>query len=92
MTPTIPTTTPAVLQLAIQPTDTIDVLLNGHASKTTLTWVHGSTNLPTLRRRYHVTGPARRPDVYGTCPGCDAFGYVDDDGDPGLAPMIAMAS
>ena len=71
------------LQLAIQPSDTIDVLLNGHASKNDAhmgAWQHESTYSPDGG----ITSLALPADldVYGTCPGCDAFGYVDDDGDP----------
>ena len=70
-------------QLAIQPSDTLNVLLNAHASKNDAhasAWQHESTYSPDGG----VTSVAlpKNLDVYGTCPGCDAFGYVDNDGDP----------
>lgn len=71
------------LQVAIQPTENLDVLFNVHGSKNDANmgaWQHEST--------YSLDGgvtslalPADL-DFYGTCPGCDAFGYRDDDDDP----------
>ena len=70
-------------QLAIQASDTVDILLNVHASKNDAkmgAWQHeatfspdgGITSLP-------LPGDSM---FWGACPGCDAFGYKDADGDP----------
>ena len=73
----------ARLQLAWQATDSVDILLNAHGSKNDAdmgAWQHEATYSPDGG----VTSVALPGDldVYGTCPGCDAFGYRDDDGDP----------
>lgn len=71
------------LQVALQATENFDVLLNIHGAKNDArmgAWQHeatysldgGVTSLPL---------PAD-VDFYGSCPGCDAFGYRDDDNDP----------
>ncbi|MCB1674896.1 MAG: TonB-dependent receptor [Halioglobus sp.] len=70
-------------QLAFQPTQNLNILLNAHASKNDANasaWQHESTYSPDGG----VTSLALPGDVdfYGTCPGCDAFGYVDNDDDP----------
>ena len=73
----------ARLQLAWQATESVDILLNAHGSKNDAdmgAWQHEATYSPDGG----VTSVALPGDldVYGTCPGCDAFGYRDDDGDP----------
>ncbi len=73
----------ARLQLAWQPSDSVDVLLNAHRSKNDArmgAWQHEATYSPDGG----VTSLALPADVdwYGSCPGCDAFGYRDRDGDP----------
>lgn len=73
----------ARLQLAWQATESVDILLNAHGSKNDAdmgAWQHEATYSPDGG----VTSVALPADldVYGTCPGCDAFGYRDDDGDP----------
>jgi iron complex outermembrane receptor protein len=71
------------LQLAIQPSESVDILLNVHGSKNDAdmgSWQHESTFTPDGG----ITSLALPADVdyYETCPGCDVFGYVDNDGDP----------
>lgn len=71
------------LQLAIQPSDNLDIAINFHASKNDAdasNWQHESTYSPDGG----ITSLAlpSNLDFYGTCPGCDAFGYVDNDGNP----------
>jgi iron complex outermembrane receptor protein len=71
------------LQLAFQPSENLDVLLNVHNSKNDAemgAWQHEST----YSLDGGVTSLALPADLnfYDTCPGCDAFGYVDNDGDP----------
>ncbi|WP_354694308.1 TonB-dependent receptor [Elongatibacter sediminis] len=73
----------ARLQLAFQPTDAIDVLFNVHGSKNNANmgaWQHEATYSPDGG----VTSLPLPADLnlYGSCPGCDAFGYRDDDDDP----------
>lgn len=71
------------LQIAWQPSDSIDVLLNVHGSRNDANmgaWQHEATYSPDGG----VTSLPLPPDLdfYGSCPGCDAFGYRDTDGDP----------
>ncbi|MEH6581841.1 MAG: TonB-dependent receptor [Halioglobus sp.] len=71
------------LQLAIQPSDTFNILLNAHGSKNDAdmgAWQHESTYSPDGG----ITSLPLPADVnfWDSCPGCDAFGYVDNDGDP----------
>ena len=73
----------ARLQLAVQPSANVNVLLNVHGSKNDANmgaWQHEATYSPD-------GGVTSLPlpadlDLYGTCPGCDAFGYRDGDDDP----------
>ncbi|MEX2489435.1 MAG: TonB-dependent receptor [Pseudomonadales bacterium] len=71
------------LQIAVQPTEGVDLLFNIHGSKNDANmgaWQHEATFSPDGG----VTSlalPANQ-NLYGTCPGCDAFGYRDRDGDP----------
>lgn len=73
----------ARLQIELEATDSLLFLFNVHGSKNDArmgAWQHeatyspdgGITSLPL---------PAN-VDFYGTCPGCDAFGYRDGDNDP----------
>ncbi len=73
----------ARLQLAIQPSDNVNIMLNVHGSKNDAymgSWQHEATFSPDGG----ITSLALPADVnvYGSCPGCDAFGYRDIDGDP----------
>jgi iron complex outermembrane receptor protein len=73
----------ARLQLALDASDSVSLLLNVHGSKNDANmgaWQHESTYSPDGG----VTSLALPADVdfYGTCPGCDAFGYRDEDNDP----------
>lgn len=76
------------VQLLIQPSDAWDILLNGNYSENDTevgAWQHestkpsadGNTSLPLpADENYWAFMPG------GSCPGCDAFGYQDTDGDP----------
>ncbi len=71
------------VQLAVQAADNLDLLFNVHGSKNDAhmgAWQHESTYSPDGG----ITSLALPADVnyYGTCPGCDAFGYRDNDHDP----------
>jgi iron complex outermembrane receptor protein len=73
----------ARLQVALQASENFDVLFNVHGSKNDArmgAWQHEATYSPDGG----VTSLALPADVdfYGSCPGCDAFGYRDDDDDP----------
>lgn len=71
------------LQVAWQATENFDLLFNVHGSKNDANmgaWQHEATYSPD-------GGITSLPlpedlDFYGTCAGCDAFGYRDTDNDP----------
>ncbi|MDP2325046.1 MAG: TonB-dependent receptor, partial [Gammaproteobacteria bacterium] len=70
-------------QLLFQPSDQIDVLLSANHSKNDTevgAWQHQSTK-PGDGGNTSLPLPADE-DFWGSCPGCDAFGYADTDGDP----------
>ena len=63
--------------------DRIDVLLSGNYSKNEANvgaWQHQSTKFGA--DGVTPTALPRDEDFWGTCPGCDVFGYADTDGDP----------
>tara|TARA_R110001599_G_scaffold353462_1_gene592944 strand:- start:42162 stop:44441 length:2280 start_codon:yes stop_codon:yes gene_type:complete len=63
--------------------DKIDVLLSGNYSKNDANvgaWQHQSTKFGA--DGVTPTALPRDEDFWGTCPGCDVFGYVDTDNDP----------
>lgn len=73
----------ARLQIAVQPSDNVDILFNAHTSENDAdmgAWQHEATYSPDGG----ITSLALPADLnwYDTCPGCDAFGYRDTDGDP----------
>lgn len=71
-------------QLLFQPSSDLDILLSGNYSRNTGAvgaWQHQSTQ-PTQGGNVSMPLPADDVDVWGQCPGCDAFGYADTDGDP----------
>ena len=73
----------ARLQLLFQPSDDLSVLLSGNYSRNSAAvgaWQHQSTK-PSADGNSSLPLPADE-DFWGSCPGCDAFGYVDNDGDP----------
>jgi iron complex outermembrane receptor protein len=70
-------------QLLIQPTDVTEIHLSLFGS------THDSDNLAPYQHRTGIPDAdglgVNLPDdvdFYGTCPGCDPFGYKDNDGDP----------
>ena len=70
-------------QLLFQPSDRIDILLSGNYSDNDTevgAWQHEST-MPSADGNTSLPLPANM-DFWGSCPGCDAFGYSDTDGDP----------
>lgn len=70
-------------QLLFEPSDDLSVLLSGNYSRNSAAvgaWQHESTK-PAPDGNTSLPLPADE-DFWGTCPGCDAFGYVDTDGDP----------
>ena len=70
-------------QLLFQPSEDLDVLLSGNYSRNTGAvgaWQHESTK-PSADGNTSLPLPADE-DFWGSCPGCDAFGYADTDGDP----------
>jgi len=70
-------------QLLFQPSDQIEVLLSANHSKNDTevgAWQHQSTK-PSDDGNSSLPLPADE-DFWGSCPGCDAFGYADTDGDP----------
>ncbi len=70
-------------QLLWQPREDVELLLIGQHSRNDAqvgAWQHqaiAATNGGDGRREVGAG-----ENFYGTCPGCDAFGYVDTDGDP----------
>ncbi len=69
------------VQLQYDPTETFSALLNFHGSWNdghVGAWQHQSTK---PGPDGNVELPADE-DFYGTCPGCDAFGYRDNDDNP----------
>ncbi|MCC7411884.1 MAG: TonB-dependent receptor [Gammaproteobacteria bacterium] len=70
-------------QLQFQATDRLDVLLSffggTHSDDHVGPYQHRAAILD--RDGLGINLPAN-VDFYGTCPGCDAFGYRDGDGDP----------
>ena len=70
-------------QLLFEPSDDLSVLLSGNYSRNSAAvgaWQHESTK-PAPDGNTSLPLPADE-DFWDTCPGCDAFGYVDTDGDP----------
>ncbi len=70
-------------QLLFQPSEDLDILLSGNYSRNTGAvgaWQHESTK-PSADGNTSLPLPADE-DFWGSCPGCDAFGYADTDGDP----------
>ncbi len=71
-------------QLLFQPSEDLDILLSGNYSRNTGAvgaWQHQSTK-PSDDGNTSLPLPADE-DFWGhACPGCDAFGYADTDGDP----------
>ena len=73
----------ARLQLAFQPNDSVNIMLNVHGAKNDAdmgSWQHEATYSPDGG----ITSLALPADLnyWDSCPGCDAFGYRDTDGDP----------
>ncbi|MCL4721509.1 MAG: TonB-dependent receptor, partial [Gammaproteobacteria bacterium] len=71
------------VQLLFQPSEALDVLLNANFSRNDTevgAWQHQATR-PSDDGNVSLPLPADE-DFWGTCPGCDAFGYQDTDGDP----------
>jgi iron complex outermembrane receptor protein len=73
----------ARLQVELEAAERLVVLFNVHGAKNDAnmnTWQHEATYSPDGG----VTSLPLPADVdfYGSCPGCDAFGYRDGDGDP----------
>ena len=63
--------------------DRIDLLLSGNYAKNEANvgaWQHQSTKFGA--DGVTPTALPRNEDFWGTCPGCDVFGYADTDGDP----------
>ena len=72
------------VQLAMTPTDSVDLLFNVHYSEEDSvdgSWQHQATQTAGPLGDISVPLPAG-VDLYATCPGCDGFGYRDTDGDP----------
>jgi iron complex outermembrane receptor protein len=72
----------ARLQLKWLINDKVDLLLSGNYSKNDAhvgAWQHQSTKF--AADGVTPTALPRDEDYWGTCPGCDVFGYVDTDGD-----------
>ncbi len=70
------------LQVLIKPTDSVDVLLNVHASEDNSlagSWQHQATFSNAAGVSLALPDTV---DFYGSCPGCDALGYKDTDGSP----------
>jgi iron complex outermembrane receptor protein len=70
-------------QLLFAPSDDLEILLSGNYSRNSAAvgaWQHQSTK-PSDDRNTSLPLPADE-DFWETCPGCDAFGYADTDGDP----------
>lgn len=72
------------LQLAMSPSDSVELLFNVHFSEEESvdgSWQHQASQPAGALGDVSVPLPAN-VDLYGTCPGCDGFGYRDTDGDP----------
>jgi len=70
-------------QLLYEPSDRIEILLSGSYSNNDTevgAWQHEST-MPSADGNQSLPLPADQ-NFWGSCPGCDAFGYQDTDGDP----------
>lgn len=70
-------------QLLFAPSDDLEILLSGNYSRNSAAvgaWQHQSTR-PSDDGNVSLPLPADE-DFWGSCPGCDAFGYADTDGDP----------
>jgi iron complex outermembrane receptor protein len=71
------------VQLLFEPSDELNVLLGGnysHNEAAVGAWQHQSTK---PSDDHNTSLPlADDEDFWGTCPGCDAFGYSDTDGNP----------
>ncbi|MBM4195931.1 MAG: TonB-dependent receptor [Gammaproteobacteria bacterium] len=71
------------LQLLFQPSEQVDILLAGNYSDSKASvgaWQHQATK---PSDDGNVSLPlAPNEDFWGSCPGCDAFGYSDVDGNP----------
>ena len=79
----------ARVQFAFAPSDSVDVLVNFHDAEENSvngSWQHLATQSSgplgdiSIPLPANVTNP--NPAVGAPCPGCDAFGYRDTDGDP----------
>ncbi|MBL8199740.1 MAG: TonB-dependent receptor [Chromatiales bacterium] len=71
------------VQLLVKLSDTAQVLLSGNYSDNEAAvgaWQHQSSK-PSDDLNTSLPLPADE-DFWGSCPGCDAFGYADTDGDP----------
>ncbi len=71
------------LQLLFEPSDELSVLLAGNYSRNEApvgAWQHQSSRPSDDFNTSLPLGPDE--DYWGTCPGCDAFGYSDTDGNP----------
>jgi iron complex outermembrane receptor protein len=70
-------------QLLFAPSDDLEILLSGNYSRNSAAvgaWQHQATK-PSDDGNTSLPLPADE-DFWGSCPGCDAFGYADTDGDP----------
>ncbi len=70
-------------QLLFTPSDEVDILISGHYSENDAevgAWQHEATK-PSADGNTSLALPAGE-NFWGSCPGCDAFGYRDSDGDP----------
>jgi iron complex outermembrane receptor protein len=71
------------LQLLFRPSEQLDVLLNGNYSENDANvgaWQHQATRTTNGGNTSVALGP--NENFWNSCPGCDAFGYQDTDGDP----------
>jgi iron complex outermembrane recepter protein len=72
------------IQFAIAPSDSVDVSVNFHFAEEDSvdgSWQHQATQPAGALGDISTPLPAN-VDFYGTCPGCDGFGYRDTDRDP----------
>jgi iron complex outermembrane receptor protein len=70
-------------QLLFQPSEDLDILLSGNYSDNEAAvgaWQHQATRPSDDGNVSLPLAPGE--DFWGSCPGCDAFGYQDTDGDP----------
>jgi len=70
------------LQLLWQPREDVEVLALVHGARNDSqvgAWQHQTVEVTAGGAERRKVGPTENP--FGTCPGCDAFGYVDTDGD-----------